>query len=210
MFDSDDRCMPDALQIFKQYWEDIPLANRKNFSTLSVLCMDKKGNIVGGEYPEQVSDIKSVKQQFVFRSKGERWGVNTTQSMRENKFPVFPGERFIPEGIIWNRLSKNYSARFVNKPLRIYEAEPGGLTANNVLIRMRSPKGTVLSYQERLKLPIGIKRKCKTGVNFVRFSLHGRLIRNLAKWTFSSLFVFVALPAGCIFYCYDKLKYRAL
>jgi len=172
--------------------------------------MDKKGNIVGGEYPEQVSDIKSVKQQLVFRSKGERWGINTTQSMRENKFPVFPGERFFAESFIWNRLAKSYCARFVNKPLRIFEISPGGLSSNNVLIRIRSCNGTVLFYQEELKLPIGIKRKFKPAVHFVRFSLHGQLIQNLAKWFFSNPFVFVTLPVGCAFYFYDRLKYRSL
>jgi len=210
VFDSDDRCTPEALETFKRYWDDIPLEKKGEYSTISALCMNQKGEVLGGEYPENINDIHSVKQQIALRSNGDKWGVNTTKSMREYKFPVFPSERFIPEGIVWNGLSKKYSTRFINKPLKIVEYLEDGLTGSSTLIRAKSPKGTTLAYQEQLGLPIGIINKLRAAINFVRFSLHGKLLNNLVRMTFSNLLVFLALPAGGVFYIYDKLKVKSI
>lgn len=210
VFDSDDRCIPKALKTFKQYWDDIPFEKKDEYSTISALCMNNEGKILGEEYPENINDIYSVKKQISFRSKGDKWGVNTTKSMRECKFPVFSGEKFIPEGIVWNRLSSKYATRFINQPLKIVEYLEDGLTGSSTCIRVNSPKGTALFYQEQLYLPIGIINKLRSAINFVRFSFHGKLFNKLVKMIFTNFWVFLALPVGSMFYIYDKLKVKTI
>ncbi|ODS13135.1 glycosyltransferase family A protein [Pseudoalteromonas tetraodonis] len=210
VFDSDDRCIPEALETFKQYWDDIPCEKKDEYSTISALCMNSDGKIFGEEYPESINDIYSMKKQIALRSHGDKWGVNTTKSMREYKFPVFPGEKFIPEGIVWNWLSSKYATRFINKPLKIVEYLEDGLTGSSTCIRINSPKGTTLVYQELLHLPIGIVNKLRSAINFVRFSFHGKLFNKLVKMLFTNYWVFLALPAGAMFYIYDKLKVKII
>ena len=149
-------------------------------------------------------------EQLKLRSAGERFGANTTRAMKQFKFPVFEGEKFMPEGIVWNRLSLKYKTRFINEPLRIFEALEGGLTANNVTIRMKSPRGASLHYFELTALPVGYIRRAKAAINYVRFSLHGKLFKPLIGNAFKSLLIFILVPAGGIFYMSDRIKYRCV
>jgi len=206
VFDSDDRCVPSALETFRYYWEDIPVKIRSKFSTLSCLCMNHSGHIIGPEYPSLVCDIFSLKKQLAFRSGGGRWGVNTVQSMRENKFPIFAGETFIPESLIWNRISSQYGARFINKPLRIVESLEGGLSATSVSIRIKSPRGTLLTYNEQMSLPLGFGKRMRSALNYVRFSIHARCLVLLLKVTLTNPMVLLALPGGVALYCRDKFN----
>lgn len=210
VFDSDDRFTANALEKFKYYWEAIPKIERDDFSTITALCMDENENVIGGRFPHDVTDVANMAEQLKLRSAGERFGANTTRAMKQFKFPVFEGEKFMPEGIVWNRLSLKYKTRFINEPLRIFEALEGGLTANNVTIRMKSPRGASLHYFELTALPVGYIRRAKAAINYVRFSLHGKLFKPLIGNAFKSLLIFILVPAGGIFYMSDRIKYRCV
>ena len=115
-FDSDDSCVPNALERFKFHWDSIP--DKENYSTLSALCMDDRGNLIGAKYPKDVVDAASFLDQFRFRA-AERWGINRIDILRHYPFPELAGERFVTEALVWNRLSLKYKARFINEALRI-------------------------------------------------------------------------------------------
>lgn len=206
VFDSDDQCIPESLEMFKYYWEDIPLKKRDSFSTLTFLCMGKDGKVIGRKFPKTINDVKDFGEQKNMRSDGDKWGVNVTRLMKEHKFPVFDGEKFITEGIVWNRLSLKYSARFVNKPLKIIEYLNDGLTSNSSNIRYRSPCGTALAYKEQLELKITVFEKCKSAVNYVRFAIHGNLLKELTISIFKKPWLILFVPAGMFFSVLDKVK----
>lgn len=203
VFDSDDSCVINALEKFKYYWCEIPDQQRERFSTVTALCVNKNGRIIGSRFPEKVSDVSDVEGQIKLRISGERFGINRTKVLKENKFPVFPGEKFVPEGLVWNRISKNYSARFINEPLRIFDFSVDGLTANNVRIRMKSPRGAALYYFEQISLPIGVKMKIKAIANYVRFSLHGRQFISTMNFIINRPYMAVPAIVGLCMYIKD-------
>src|SRR5581483_7740515 len=49
--DSDDACVPHALERFMYHWENIPLTERDGFSAVTALCMDTDGKIMGDKFP---------------------------------------------------------------------------------------------------------------------------------------------------------------
>ncbi len=206
VFDSDDKCIPETLEIFRKYWEEIPRNVRSKYSTLSVLCMNQFGEIVGPEYPDFIIDCQSFSEQLKLRSGGERWGINTTESMRANKFPVFQGERFVPEGLVWNRLSNNYRARFVNLPLRIYEQQIDGLSKKNVAIRTQSPRGTLLYYSESMSLPLSWKQRLKNASNLVRFSFHTKDFSQIKKVINNDFIFLLSIPLGVVMFVSDAIR----
>lgn len=206
VFDSDDKCIPETLEIFRKYWEEIPRNVRSKYSTLSVLCMNQFGEIVGPEYPDFIIDSQSFSEQLKLRSGGERWGINTTESMRANKFPVYPGERFFPEGLVWNRLSKNYRARFVNLPLRIYEQQTDSLSKKTVDIRTRSPRGTLQYYLESMDLPLSGKQRLKNESNLVRFSFHAGDLSQIKKVITNDFMFLLSIPLGVVMFVSDAIR----
>jgi len=172
VFDSDDACVANAFEIFHDAYNAIPETEKALFSTITGRCMDEKGQAVGPQYAAEVEDVSDPWQQLVMRSSAERWGINRTSYLQRNLFPEFPGEKFIPESIVWNRLSTKYSTRFINIPLRVFQPLPDGLTASMLKIRVNSPLGTRLVYEEQVRMGLPFMQKVKSLINYYRFSFH--------------------------------------
>jgi glycosyltransferase involved in cell wall biosynthesis len=171
-FDSDDLCIPETLERFKQRWEEIPDNERSRFSGLSVLCKDERGNVMGDPYPEETIDASSFLEQLRLRSGAERWGIIRTEILRRFPFPEFAGERFIPEALVWNRIALRYKMRFVNEALRVYRRSEDSLMSDFLNIRLQSPRGTQLYYAELCRMPLSAQLQMRALVNYLRFSLH--------------------------------------
>lgn len=173
--DSDDWCTPDALERFDFHWGAIPEAQRGNFSGVGCLCRDEYGNPVGKGYPEAPLDaslLDLLRQQALI---GEKWGCHRTELLRQHPFPEYPGERFVPEALVWNRLARQYRMRFVNEGLRIYARSDDGLMAASLSIRVNSPQGARQYYLEAARLPLGMKNSLAAWLNYGRFAAHAGL-----------------------------------
>jgi hypothetical protein len=203
-FDSDDSCVPNALERFKFHWDSIP--NKEEYSTVSALCMDEGGNLIGTAYPKNVIDVDSFTQQYRFRA-AERWGINRTAVLRKYPFPEVPGERFVPEALVWNRLAMKYKARFINEKLRIYTPTPCGLMASLGKTRMASPQSARLYYMELSEMPLPLHEKTKALMNYIRFSFHAHIpMSDLLGEGVHRLLAASLLPAGYLAYQRDRYQ----
>lgn len=120
VFDSDDECVPNALERFLYYWESIPFDRREEFSGVCALCMDEYGRIVGERFPGgEYFDSNSLDLFYRYHVRGEKWGVHRVEVLREYLFPEdIPGH--VPENIVWHAIARRYKTRYVNEALRIY------------------------------------------------------------------------------------------
>jgi glycosyltransferase involved in cell wall biosynthesis len=169
-FDSDDTCPREAFERFHHYWCCISAGQRQRFSTITGLCSDQKGNIHGYQYPAPVIDAYDFVSQWKLR-RCERWGINRTDVLRRFPFPEFKGECYIPEALVWERISCFYATRFFNEVVRFYEAlRPGSITADYARIRAGSPKGTSLYYRELMGRQIPLRPRARALLNYIRFS----------------------------------------
>lgn len=169
-FDSDDRCIPTALERFDYHWRQIPDPSR--FANLSCLCCRPDGSIVGEPYPAPYIDAYSYADQLRHRNV-ERWGINRTDVLRQ--FPWPEEERYAPESLVWNRMSRKYAARFINEALRIYEPNTSGISATVTRLRISSPRTTLLYYRELALSPAPLGLRLRGAINYFRFAaIEGR------------------------------------
>lgn len=169
IFDSDDKCTPNTIDSFYKFSQALTSEELAEISTISVRSVTESGDNVGPVYTFRQKIVRSPSEQLALRSQAERWGINKTSLMRDNPFPVFPGERFVPESLIWNRFSLHYSTLFVNEALRVFTPREDGLTASMLKIRVNSPNGTALVYKEMLMLELGHWERYKARINYFRF-----------------------------------------
>lgn len=203
--DSDDACVPNALERFNYHWQGVPLAERENFSGVTCLCMSPEGKIIGTRFPAAVMDTDPITFTVKHKVKGEKWGFHRTDILRQYPFPIFRSERFVPEGVVWNRIGRKYKLRFIDEPLRIYEYLPDGLMASGIRLRAQNPLGARLYYFEYMQLTIPLKHKWKAIINYFRFSAHAGMtplaaLRELSNFSEGSLL----LPVGYLFYLADR------
>ncbi len=110
---------------------------RKPIAGVAVLCQDPSGEIIGNPYLTHRSDLRERK--YIHKIKGEHWGMVLTEVARKYPFPEVEG--FVPEGLAWMEMAKDYDDLCANEPLRIYYQTP------NSLSRVRRSYGWVLYHR---------------------------------------------------------------
>src|SRR6266704_739295 len=113
--DSDDACVPHALERLKYQWDGIPAAQKDKFSAVTVLCKDQNGGLVGDKFPRDVLDSDSIELVFKYNVKGEKWGFHRTDVLKQFPFPTLRNAKFISEGVVWFAISRRFKTRFVNE-----------------------------------------------------------------------------------------------
>jgi len=213
--DSDDACVPQALERFKHHWDEIPPQIRSEFSGVCGLCLDQHGKVVGDRFPRDVFDSDSLEIFFRYRIKGEKWGFHRTDILRHFRFPDIVEANYIPESVVWFATARNYKERYVNEALRIYWTEPAGstdqLTAR--FVASRHAPGRHFYYKTVLNeyadwLPRAWLEFARIAANYARMSFHLRNgprhqagdIRPCA----SKLLWAAMLPVGLVLYWKDK------
>ena len=133
--DSDDEVSPDALQILKDAWDNIPPAQRDRYVGVTGLCARPDGVVVGDRFPQDVFDASAVDLYFRYRIKGEKFGSLRTDVLR--RFP-FPDDvaGFVPESLIWWAMARaGYQNRCINRVVRIYHPSADGISRGAVSVR---------------------------------------------------------------------------
>ncbi len=219
--DSDDSCVPEALERFKYHWDSIPANRRAEFSAVTCLCKDESGRIVGNKFPFDPTDSDSLEIRYRFKMVGEKWGFHRTEVMREFPFPELSGCNHVPESVVWSAIARKYKTRFVNEPLRTYWSGTDRLTNStssqkswNYIIKKSAHAHRLLSQEVLNKeldyfkyMPVSF---FKAAVNFTRFSLHANtsllaqlnLLNNLE----AKLLWLLCLPLGVLVFLKDTLK----
>jgi len=220
-FDSDDACVPEALECFKKYWDLIPEDSKDKFSAVSALCVDQNGKLVGTKFPKDVTDSNTLEVKYKYRVKGEKWGFQRTDVLKEFPFPTPDFEGHLMPSTVWIPIARKYQTRFINKALRIYyineenrsdqitkPAHPG-----------KSARGRAINHQ--IILNVGIDWFCYSPISFfqsaafyIRYSCHAgiglleqvkKLDNNLAK-----LLWLVMLPIGGLIFQAERTRFYPL
>jgi glycosyltransferase involved in cell wall biosynthesis len=165
--DSDDTITPDALEQLNKYYQQIK-DNEKFAGVSGYRCLP------GGEkvynHPEQeILDCNNLEFGYKYNQIGGTAEAYKTSILRQYPFPDIEGEKFCAESLIWNRIAQNYSLRFFNKSIYIWNYLPDGLTSASIRNRMKSPIYAMLNYLEQLDMDIPVKRKIKCAINYWRF-----------------------------------------
>lgn len=205
--DSDDTCVPTALESFHQYWNSIPSEIISSFSGITALCRNDKGNIVGGALPTDILDGCFYKVINKLKHRGEMWGFHKTSVLLEFPFPIFAGEKFVPEGLVWNRIAQKYNTRFINEALRTYYTSNDSLSGKMDLIRIQSPEATLLFYKEVMDLNISFIESIKAGINFWKYLiLTKRFKLSSLRQSSHTVILLVSLIPGVLSSIVYKLK----
>lgn len=155
--DSDDALTPDAVwaasQAVKAEEGYTGFCFRKAFFNGGILGCSNLGSESRSLHPTAAGRIFRGDLAYVFRR----------ETMLRHPFPVIPGETFVPELYIWNRIGDEGDILFFpDKVIYLCEYLPDGYTANFSSNLHRNPQGFLLFYatqfhRERLWLD---KAKC--------------------------------------------------
>lgn len=203
ILDSDDKYTPNALKSCWVHWQQIPEAQHHSFVGLTGLCTDEDEHFVGNRFPADIFDSDPIECRMSFNIKGDKKGFQRTDVLRQFPFPEDLG-RFVPEGIVWNRISRQFKTRYLNEVWAVVEYRTDGLTAHSVPARVKSPHAALLYYKELLSgRALPFSSRVRTSANLFRFSLHARNFASCAVVPRTQLAL--SAPLGVALYVRDKI-----
>jgi glycosyltransferase involved in cell wall biosynthesis len=207
ILDSDDACVPTALERFKFHWDSIPAQQKKDFTGVTCLAQNPEGMIIGTPFPFNPTHSDSLEIRLKYRVTGEKWGFHRSEILRQFPNPEIAGEKFIAESVVWNRIALKYKTKYVNEPLRIYFPSHGSLT--DTLSRIQNCKSARFYYQEfvRLAYPIPRIQLLRAYANCIRYSWHAGIgITVQVRDAPSPIYWLTALPIASVIYLRDKSR----
>lgn len=213
--DSDDGCVPQALERLKQHWESIPESERDAFSGVTALCQDQEGRLVGSRFPQSPLDCTAAELDYLHRVHGEKWGFLRLDVLRQFPFPEDCSGHFVPESYVWSQVSQRWKTRHVNEILRIYWMDAPSLVHGRP-DPLRNADGHRRMFGMVLNLEAHYVRHApwrlfRVAYQFSRFSLlHGSSLRE--QWRslrpgWPRFLWLVCLPMGLILYARDRWRF---
>ena len=201
--DSDDSLAEDAIEKFQRHFSEIK--NDQSFCGVSGLRVNFSKERIGDDLPQNIVDCSPLDLRFKYHINGDMAEAFKTDILKHYPFPVYDGEMFCPEALIWNRLSLKYKMRYTREKIYFCEYRPDGLTAQITRLRMYSPKASMLYYSELYRMPIPFVQKIKAAINFWRFSFCSNIPFKL-KISKIGWGAIIAYPVGLLFYLSDLRK----
>ena len=174
--DSDDTLKINVLkkikEDFKNIMEDETIAG---IAYLQSYISEKK-KIIGTEFPNNNMICTYYDIYNKFKVKGDKLIVLKTSIAKKYCFPIIEGEKFVPEALIFNRISKNYNLLFINKIAAHKEYLAGGYSNNYWNLVKKNPKGNALYFQEAYNFDKSL------------YNIYGYILFNIyAKKTFKDI-----------------------
>lgn len=81
-----------------------------------------------------------------------------TDKFRKYEFPVWPGEKFTPEAVVWDQMALDgYRLRWFDKVEYLCEYQPEGLTNSSWRLLRDNPMGYAMLYNHQLLHTTGLK-----------------------------------------------------
>lgn len=166
--DSDDRLSSDAIDWIKR--KSIGIMTDSSLGGISGRLYFPDGSCIGEGLENGDIDANALDVRMRHGVTGDLAEVFKTSVLREFPFPTFPGEHFVPEALVWNRIAQRYRLRYTSKKIYCAEYLPDGLTAKIVRIRREAPMASMTYYSELRGYDIPFVQKLKASINFWRFA----------------------------------------
>lgn len=146
--DSDDVLKDNVLGLIANDFEQI--VDNKDIAGFFYLQSDinDKDKIVGDIFPIENSPVTYYDIYNKYKVTGDKLLVMKTDIAKKYEFPIIKGEKFVPEALVFNRISKQYKFLCKNYIVACKEYKEDGYSANYFNLVKKNPKGNALYFKE--------------------------------------------------------------
>ena len=150
--DADDWLTPNAIETIISKKDHI--VSQKLGGMMFLNYDGESTKIVGTAFPWQERECSCFDVYNKYGVTGDKTIVLKTSVLKEYPFPEIEGEKFVPEALVYNRISEKYELFCVNVAIKRVEYLPDGISNNYFNICRKNPKGQILFYKELyVKIP---------------------------------------------------------
>lgn len=118
-----------------------------------------------------------------------------TEILRQHPFPVWPGEKFAPEQIVFHQIAlEGYKIRWYPVAMSVCEYQEGGLTLGASKLEKQNPMGYAMMYNHKLKYLNGLKARLNAAMQCNALSFVGGQPSYILKSNAFAISILMLLP----------------
>ena len=197
--DSDDMLAENAVEII------LDSVRKTNTNTGFVAYKsDFSGRLLSGVFPEGLVRTQMHRLSMDYDCGGEFTLVFNTEFARQFPFPVFRGERFVTESVIYDRMDRHGQLDLLPEIITVCEYQTDGYSQNANSVMRRNPNGYCLYFLQRIDMQHKLLPRLIHAGKFWCF----RWISGNRELTYKGkhrLLVALAVIPGTLFRTYYKL-----
>ena len=205
--DSDDILVLDAVEIIDKTWSQY--RGSKDISSISFLRCYSNGDIIGDKFPSDYFISNHIDCRINMGIDGDKSEVYVTKILNKYQFPVFEGEKFLSEGIVWTQIGRSYKCVYINKAIYITEYLDGGLTRSGRTLRIKCPLGGMLNSKDYLHKDIKLIIRIKQMLLYQCYGFFAKksIFEMIDDCEYKILYT-LCIPGGYLLHKYWKFKYE--
>ncbi len=168
VLDSDDYLLPNALELIKRYISEL----RAEEIGLVFLKSNTVGEIIGTEFNLETSTY--IEMYFgKYKCEGDKLFIVHTALYKESLVAAYPGEKLIPEGVIYMNMQRYGKFRCVNKILYAGDYLADGLSSSTTNLAANNINGFILEKRMLQDQPLDLLSAAKNYVKYISYSISG-------------------------------------
>ncbi|MTP79573.1 glycosyltransferase [Turicibacter sanguinis] len=205
--DSDDYLTENALQVINELWSQN--YHIENLHSIAFLRQYSDGTIIGDKFPKDYFLSNHVQCRFNLKIKGDKAEVYNTNILKTYKFPVFEGEKFLSEDIVWTRMGKVYKTLYINLPIYVTEYLEGGLTKSGRKLRIQCPRGAIEAHSQYLSTDFNWSIRVKHMILSITYQyfLGYKTKEILSNRTINKMIALISIFPGYLLFKFWEKKY---
>lgn len=200
ILDSDDLLMPTAVQTIIKGFASLPPGD-DSFIGISIVKGDLNGKPIA-RIPQIDATIGYVDCNNLDRPK---FGLQADmaeaffiEKLRKYEFPVWSGEKFTPEAVVWNQMALDgFRLRWFDKIEYLCEYQEDGLTNSTWRLLRDNPMGYAMLFNHQLLYTNGIRNRVNLVLQFLASCFRAGEYRYILKCN-AFLLAIILLPLGWI------------
>ena len=205
--DSDDYLPKNSIHIIEKYYEKFnDVKNQEKLCGYSFLRCHADGRVNTAYFPENEKIDSYCNVRINGNIGGDKAEVYYTDILKRYPFPVFEGERFLAEDIVWMQMSGPYNMVHINENIYTCDYLEGGLTTTGRRMKIKSPRGMMLRskiYLDDSKVCLKVKIKM-----MLLYIIYGHFAKSEVKGMYKSisqklLFTILFVPAKIIAHSWE-------
>jgi glycosyltransferase involved in cell wall biosynthesis len=200
ILDSDDLPLPNAFKKIISLLDE----TTNDIVGISVNMSDSLGNVIGRF--NRNTFVDTIQNAYLEgKVQGDKWFIWKNEFIKKFKFPLYDNEKFVPEGLLYNRISRNgHKIKFLPEILLNARYQQDGYSNNVYNLKLNNFNGFMNYYIEII---------CSDNLTFNRYYLKSMvninmMIMNKSKNKIKLIILFIFSSIVILFtYIFFKKKY---
>lgn len=198
--DSDDQLHENAVAVVLEEWDKLRKQSKQEVGGMVAFREMSDGTPITqyqGKSDYKIGKLKEFYDRKIIS--GDTMLIFDVRKVGSLRFPVFEGEKFVPEAYLYDQFDQISSFLIVPQYIYICEYLEDGYTQNMARLIAKNPNGYLAYIEQRIKYDNDIKNVIFDTIRYVAIAVCAKK-KHIIKSAYNPFCAFVMYPFGKLFY----------